>query len=240
MNLFTSEELYVMASLLGKEFIIGVEGSTLENNISDLKGMFKKNYSELEAKGVFEYRIDGTLLVDRDVGKMINVLNKADNVFVVVADCNGKKEKANYLSYGELYCKLTEQGTQYLTEILDGFSYGSILEHYGISIPAAPVKKIDIGLNDFTAADSLYKSFNTEEADAYLSNLLEDPETEKLIRECLLNKNKAFVMKEYRRLGCRLVNVNELILKFTADHLLRFDINGADTVTVSIYRKEHD
>jgi hypothetical protein len=47
MNRFTSEELYVLASLMGREFIIGVEGKTLENYRSDLKGMLMNNYSDL-------------------------------------------------------------------------------------------------------------------------------------------------------------------------------------------------
>ena len=69
--IFSSEELYVLASLLGREYLIGVEDKTLENSRSDLKGMFKRNYDDLEARGLFEYRIDGTLLVDREVKNSI-------------------------------------------------------------------------------------------------------------------------------------------------------------------------
>ena len=235
MNLFTSEEIYVLSSLLGRDYVIGVEGNTLENNRSDLNTMFKKNFSELEYKGVFEYRIDGTLFIDRDVKKMVKVLNKADDIFVVVTDLSGKRKRVNFLCYGDIYCKLIDLGSRYMTEMMDSFSYESILDSYGISIPDNHVKDVSLSLSDLKTIDDLYKSFNVTEGDEHLSNLLSDTETENLIRDCLFKKSNAFVLKEYRRIGARLVNVNELILKFVNDHILRFYISGADTVNVRVY-----
>lgn len=239
MNLFTSEELYVIASLLGKEFIIGVEGETLENNLSDLNSLFDRNFAGLESRGVFEYRIDGTLLIDREVNDLINILNKADDIFVVATDQTGKKEQVDYMRYGDLYCKLVDQGKSYLTEVLDGFSYKSILDSYGISLPDNPVKDVSFLLNDLKKLDDLYNSFNVKDADEYLSNLLSDTAAEGLVRECMLKKSNVFVLKEYRRIGCRLVNVDRLILRFVDDYILKFYISGVDTVTVSVYRKEN-
>ena len=240
MNLFTSEELYVIASLLGKEFIIGVEGETFENNLSDLNSLFDRNFTGLESRGVFEYKIDGTLLIDREVNDMIKVLNKADDIFVVATDYAGKKERVDYLRYGELNCKLVDQGNRYLTEIVDGFSNKSILDSYGISLPESPVKNVSILLNDLKTLDGLYNSFNVKEADEYLSKLLSDTAIEELIRECVLKKSNVFVLKEYRRIGHRLVNVDKLILRFVKDYILKFCISGVDMVTVSIYRKGNE
>lgn len=239
MNLFTSEELYVIASLLGKEFIIGVEGETLNDNLSDLNSLFDRNFTGLESKGVFEYRIDGTLLIDCEVYDVINVLNKADDIFVVATDHAGKKEKVDYLRYGDLYCKLVDQGKSYLTEVIDGFSYKSIIDSYGISLPDSPIKNVSFLLNDLKKMDDLYNSFNVEEANEYLSNLLSDNAMEELVRECFIKKSNAFILKEYRRIGCRLVNVDKLILRFVKDYILKFYISGVDTVTVSVYRKEN-
>lgn len=238
MNLFTSEELYVLAALLGKEFIIGVEGATLEDNRSDLDSMFERYFSGLKSKGVFEYEIDGTLSIDHEVVDLVNVLNKAEEVFVVASDFQGKKERTKYMRYGDLYYKLSDKDALYSTNVLNGFSYDSILESYGICIPNGQLKKISIFLNDLKSVDELYKTFNNDEADDYLSNLLHDTEVETLIRKCLIKKADAFIIKEYKRFGSHLTNVNELILRFVDDYVLKFSINGLDSIIVSIYRKE--
>lgn len=238
MRLFTSEELYVISSLLGAEFIVGVEGKTFENNRSDLKGMFQRNYSDLDNRGIIEYKIDGTLLVEREVRELVRVLNKADDVFVVITDRNGSTERVNYLSYEGSYCRLTVRGSQYLTEIMEGFSYGSILNSYNISIPEKPIKEIRISLNDYKEIDSQYKSFNKEEADEHLSNILQDAEAERLIRECMLRQNMFFILKEYRRIGGSLVSVDNLVLRFLDNYILKFCLIGTETIVVRVYRKE--
>ena len=240
MRLFTSEELYVVSALLGAEFIVGVEGSTFENNRSDLKGMFQRNYSDLDNRGIIEYKIDGTLIVEREVRELVRVLNKADDVFVVITDCNGTTERVNYLSYEGSYCRLTVRGSQYLTEIIEGFSYESILDLYNISIPEKPIKEIRISLNDYKEIDSQYKSFNKEEADKYLSNVLRDAEAERLIRECMIRQNMYFILKEYRRVGGSLASSDDLILRFLDKEILKFSLSGSDTVVVRVYRKEQD
>jgi len=237
MNLFTSEELYVLASLLGREFIIGVEDRTLENNRSDLKGMFRRNFTDLESRGVFEYRLDGTLLIDRDVRKIIKILNKADNVFVVATDINGKREKVNYLSYSSQFCKLIDMGSRYSMEMVSEFSYRSILDSYGIVLPASPIKKISIPLGDYKEMDELYNSFSKNEADKYLSGIVQDMEAESLIRECMVTKSGSFVMKEYCKVDSHLVAKNDLILRFVGDYILYFSIDDGETVIVSIFKK---
>ena len=238
MNLFTSEELYVLASLLGRDFIIGVEEKTYENNSSDLKGLFQKNYSALEARGVFEYRIDGTLLVDHDVKNAVKILNKADCVFVVVTNIRGSREKINFLKYGELYCRLTEKGSAYSLEVMEEFNYGSILDSFGIRLSGVPLKELCIPMTSLKEINDLYNSFSQSDADRMLAELIQDPGTEDLIRECLLRKNGSFVMKEYRRIRNTLSNNNSLILRITDDFILDFSVNDGINVMVRIYRKE--
>ena len=237
MNLFTSEEIYVLASLLGREFIIGVEDRTLENNRSDLKGMFRRNYTDLESRGVFEYRLDGTLLIDRDVRKVIKILNKADNVFVVATDINGKHEKVNYLSYSSQFCKLVDMGSRYSMEIVNEFSFQSILDLFDVVLPASPVKKVSIPLGDYKEMDNLYNSFSTNEADKYLAGIVQDLEAESLIRECLVTKSGSFVMKEYRKADSHLVAKNNLILRFVGDYILNFSIDDGENVIISCFKK---
>ena len=238
MNLFTSEEIYVLASLLGREFIVGIEGRTLENNRSDLLGMFRKNYSDLESRGVFEYRMDGTLLIDHDVRRIIKVLNRADSVFVVSTDIKGKREKITYLSYDNQFCKLIDLDSKYSMEMINEFSFLSILDSFGVVIPSASVKTISIPLVDYKEIDSLYNSFNRNEADKYLTRLVSDLEAERMIRECLVSKSGSFVLKEYSKADSHLVPKNDLFLRVTSDHILRFSIDDGETVIVNIYKKE--
>lgn len=238
MNRFTSEELYVLASLMGREFIIGVEGKTLENNRSDLKGMLMNNYSDLEVRGLLEYRIDGTLLVDPEIRKIVKILNKADDVFVVSTDINGVHEKVNYLKYGNEYCKLIDKGSSYMVEIVDEFDSNSLLGLYDIKFSGEPVKHFNIPISSLTELSDMYNSFDGSEADAMLSELIHEPETEQLMRECLSQKNNSFVMKEYKRSEKHMVNVSNYILRFIKDNMLSFSICDSDTVIMSIYRKE--
>lgn len=238
MNRFTSEELYVLASLMGREFIIGVEGKTLEDNMSDLKGMLMKNYSDLEARGLLEYRIDGTLLVDPEIRKIVKILNKADSVFVVSTDMHGAREKVNYLRYGNEYCKLIDKGTSYSAAVVDEFDSNSLLVLYGIQLSGEPLKKYSVPISFLTELSDMYNSFNGSEADAMLTEIINEPETEKMMHECLSHKNNSFVMKEYKRSGKHMVNVGNYILRYINDFVLSFSICDGDTVIMSIYRKE--
>lgn len=234
MNLFTSEEIYVLASLLGREFIVGVEDRTFEKNRSDLKGMFRRNYSDLESRGVFEYRMDGSLLIDHDVRNAIKVMNKADNVFVVATDVNGKHEKVNYLSYGNQFCKLEDLNSRYSLGMIDSFSYQSILDSYGIVLPSSLIKKISLPLADLIEINDMYNSFNTTEADKRLLDVIQDDEIVGLIRESFLKKSGMFVMKQYNKADCHLVMNNNLILRFVDGYILNFSIDDGETVIVNV------
>ena len=234
MNLFTSEEIYVLASLLGREFIVGVEDRTFEKNRSDLKGMFRRNYSDLESRGVFEYRMDGTLLIDHDVRNAIKVMNKADNAFVVATDVNGKHEKVNYLSYGNQFCKLEDLNSRYSLGMIDSFSYQSILDSYGIVLPSSLIKKISLPLANLIEINDMYNSFNTTEADKRLLDAIQDDEIVGLIRESFLKKSGMFVMKQYKKADCHLVMNNNLILRFVDDYILNFSIDDGETVIVNV------
>ena len=238
MSRFTSEELYVLASLMGLEFIIGVEDRTLENNRSGLEGLFRKNYQELEERGVFEYKIDGTLLVERDVRKSINVLNKSDQVLVVITDINGIREKINYLKYGNDYCKLTDKGSSYNLEIIDKFDIDSILSLYSIRVSDNQIKNLSLPVDSLKEISNLYNSFDENEAELMLSELIQDDGIKNDIRECLTKKNESFVLKEYKRIGNHMVNTENLILRFTDQYILSFSVADGKTVDVSIYQKE--
>ena len=239
MSHFTSEELYVLASLMGLEFIIGVEDRTLENNRSGLEGLFRKNYQELEERGVFEYKIDGTLLVERNVRKSINVLNKSDQVIVVITDIDGSREKTNYLKYGSDYCKLVDKGTSYNLEIVDEFDVDSILSRYRISISDNQIKNLNLSVDSLKEISNLYNSFDENEAEILLSELIQEDGVKAVIRECLTKKDGSFVLKEYKRNGNHMINTENLILRFTDQYILSFSVSDGKTVDVSIYQKEN-
>lgn len=236
---FSSEELYVLASLMGREYIIGVEGETLMKNAFDLQGLFTKYYSELEERGLFEYRMDGTLLLEHDIKKMIMTLNKADCVFVISTDINGYYEKVNYLSYKKECCRITDKGSIYSLEVLDSFDCDSIKNIYGVAFSGNPAKKFSIPLSSFKYICELFNSFNESEAVRLLSELLHDSENEYLLNHCLTTKKNMFVMKEYKRTGNRMVNINNLILRFIDGYILSFSICDGDTVLVNAYKKEN-
>ena len=239
MNLFTSEELYVLASLMGLEFIIGVEDRTLESNRSSLDDLFKKYCKELEDRGVIEYKIDGTLLVERNIRKSINVLNKSDHAIVVVTDINGNREKANYLKYGSDYCKLTDKGTSYDLEIIKGFDINSILSRFNISLSGDCVKTLNLSIGSLKEISDLYNAFDQMEAERKLSELIQDISVKAVISECLIKKTKFFVLKEYKRSGNHMVNTDNLIMRFADQYMLSFSVGEGNTVKVSIYQKEN-
>ena len=238
--IFSSEELYVLASLLGREYLIGVEDKTLENSRSDLKGMFKRNYDDLEARGLFEYRIDGTLLVDREVKNSIKVLNKAETVYVIATDIRGKKEKVTFLQYRNSFCKIADNGRTYSSESTDTFDEKTIMDSFNIKYSNEPISVCSIPLNSLKEICELYSSFNETEAEELLSESVLDTDAKELIHRCLISKNYSFVMKGYRKNGNHLVNVNNLFLRFCNEYILSFSIKNNDNVIVNIYRKENE
>lgn len=239
MNLFTSEELYVLAALMGRDFIIGVEGKTLETNRSNLKELYKDCFFNLEARGVFEYKIDGTLLVDREVKSIIKVLNKADGVTVVYTDINGILEKTSFLKYADEYCRLIDRGTSYEAESINYYDIGSLLNAYGIKFSSDSQFKCTLPISSLVEIGELYNSFNQNEADCLLSELVPDKETMNLIRPCLLMKNRFFVLKEYKRIGNHMVVTENLLLRFAEDYILKFVINDGINVDILICQKEN-
>ena len=235
MNTFTSEELYVLAALTRREFLIGVEGNTLEDNMADLRGLFKRNYAELEARGLVEYRMDGTLLLNREVRDSIRVLNKADSVVVVVANINGNRVKTHYLSYGNKVCRLTEDGPKYSLEIITDYDKESVLESCGIDLESSPVTELSIPLDTLNQLNESFSSFDEGEGSRILSGLTQDSRISSLMRDCMLKKNHSFVMKEYKKIGHHIVNTDNLILRFIGNNTIRFSVSDGTNVNVSIY-----
>lgn len=238
MNTFTSEEMYVLAALMGRSFLIGVEGRSFENGNSDLEAMFRKNFSKLEQRGVFEYRINGTLFIDPELRTSFRVLNKAESVFVVVTDIRGYSEKVNFLQYKDYFCRLTEKSTTYTVESTEPFNQENILKSYLISLGSEKIKEIELPIDLLRQLSELYDSFDKAEADRLLSGTVQDTEIQTLISKCLLQKNGSFVMKEYKRIGSHLVNVNSMIMRFVDDYIIDFLGCGDSDVKLRIYQKE--
>ena len=241
MNLFTSDELYVLASLLGKEFIIGIEGRTLEENRARLPEMFEENFKSLESKGVFEYKIDGTLLIDREVRDSVARLNDADTVYLIATDRNGKKENVIYLGNKGSFCKLISEASRYALEMVDTVSYERILSDYGVVIPDSPSKCAEILLEDFKRLDRLYDSFNSKEADEFLMSVIDDADTAGLLRECLTKRNGFLVLKRFDRVDSHLVNNRDtlLMLRYINGRMIAFSVEGINTVKINIFEENN-
>lgn len=235
MSVFSSAELYVLAALLGREFIFGVEGKTLEDNRSDLKDLYLKNFDHLQTRGLLEYRIDGTLLVDRESKENVKLLNEAENIILVETDLNNRFEKAHYFSLNDAFCKLTEEGLSYSLNRIDSFNEETLLDHYGININVDPVYSFSLPIITVKEVSDLYSSFAQTEGDNVLENVIEDPIVRNLIRGSLINKGNSFVMKKYKKVGRHIVNTDNLIMRFSNNYALRFSVNDGDTVIISIY-----
>ena len=236
MRFFSSKELYVLASLLGMEFLIGVEGNTFENNRAELRTLFRESYSQLEAKGIVDYKIDGTLYIDRDVRDIVELLNMADTVYLVATDHSGKLEKDNYLCRNNICCCLSETRSGYSVRKIDSIDTAVVLKEHNISWSKNTLAKMDVLLDDIRKLDGMYKSFNGMEADDYLAELVVDNDIRDLIRDCLIKKNDVFVMKKFVRKGSLLEMKEELILRFVKDCILSFSLIDIETVSITIYK----
>lgn len=236
---FTSEELYVLAAVLGREFLIGVENQTYESNLSGLKELYKSKFSSLEAGGVFEYRLDGTIIIDRDLRRIIGILNKAERVILISTDLKGKEEHVQYYNYADMYCKMALENYKYHPEITGKFSRESILEEYGVDLSVGPSGSARLSMSSLRRAYELYKSFESIEADNILQQSVPDDEVRLLIRDCLMTNNGFFVFKEYRKTGNRLIISDELIIRTIKDRLLVYEADDQNNVIVNNYRKEN-
>ena len=236
MRFFSSKELYVLASLLGMDFLVGVEGSTYDSNRSGLKNLFEENYSVLESKGIIDYKIDGILYIDRDVRESIELLNMADIVYLVATDRTGKLVKDNYFRRKDICCCLSETQSGYSVEKLDDINTDLIIQRYGIKMRRDAFFTTEISLEDMKRIDELYRTFNGIEADMYLSDLIAEDKIRVLIRECLMLKNKVFVLKKYEKQGSLLELKEQQILRFVQNFILSFSLKGLDTISITVYK----
>ena len=109
---------------------------------------------------------------------------------------------------------------------------------YSIRVSDNQIKNLSLPVDSLKEISNLYNSFDENEAELMLSELIQDDGIKNDIRECLTKKNESFVLKEYKRIGNHMVNTENLILRFTDQYILSFSVADGKTVDVSIYQKE--
>ena len=239
MRSYSSSELYVLAALLGARFIIGVEKDTYDMNLGSLNDLFLQSYSSLESKGIIEYKLDGTLFMNHETLTSVRLLYQAEKVLQLTTNIHGEVERIDYLLNEEGCCYLKRELSGYSVDSVNEKSYESILMEYGINLTHDAYKQIDIDLNTLKYIADAYKSFNAKEADEYIISMTDDEELRNLIRQCISDKAKYFVLKEYSRKNECFIKERELFAKCVEDRILVFSLKDTSIVNIRIYKKEN-
>ena len=239
----TSKDIYVLASLLKKEFVVGVEGLTLVQEIPFQREGIHFVVKSLEDRGLIKYELNGVLMVDPKIRYVMNMISDPAKVSMIRERGKKRKKQVEYRFYDK-------SGTVMLTR-------DPIAGCYEIKVdkPSSPEqtkealesafyegKELICGetilLEELMLVKDYIKEFREASGREYLKNTVKNEISLDIIMEVLRGRGESVVVRNYERRGYRLELKDSLILVKTQDHTVKLMCENNVAVDIVIFGHE--
>lgn len=211
----SSGEIYVLAGLLQYNSMIGIENVTLHAWQSDLDRHIKNTVSRLERKKLILCELNGKLLIDPHLHKMMECICEPNTVCIISGNLKSGKDSTMYVLEKDrritTISKLDDD--TYKLVCYSEYNLGTVLTGYFQDIKKFELREKML-LEDAKYAQSMIQAFQTDEATAYIRKCVSSNEAaQRLYRlltkmDCFIEirvfkKRKSF----YETIMCEIVSV---------------------------------
>ena len=236
----TSKDLYVLASLLKKEFIVGVEGLTLVQEIPFQREGISFVVRSLEERGLIKYDLNGILKVDPTIRYVIDMISDPKKVGMLHERGGQEKKQVEYRFYdreGTVSLVRDPQAGCYEISVGEAVSPEEDIKSLSESYTGgrALAFKENILLEELMLVKDYIKEFREVDGREYLKRTVHNGASLDVIMDILRGRGETIVVRQYDRKGYRLELEGIFILAESGGYGVKMNCEDNVIVEISIY-----
>lgn len=213
----SSNEILILAALLGYESVFGIEEKVFSDENTDLKTLIHQHIQKLEQDKLIRYDLDGTLYIVSALRQAVDCICTADTVGLFSTNLKSGKKASVYIMEKESFVTTLMDWDHELYQIhlSDSIPLQDILPQEILTSKQCQMKEMML-FEEAERVHSLIESFNYDDAENQLKKHIQDDTASGLIAK-ILTGNCGYASIQIHKKGPKLYNSAYNSLLVTVD-----------------------
>lgn len=239
----SAHEICVLASLFGKDYVTGVERQLPFDEIIISDEEIQAVVNSLEQRGVIRYDFSGVVAIPQNIRRVLEQLTNPKSFLLIATSDDLDNRSTVYRFFAESYSiELTHKVDADFYEVsvetpisIEEYC-ADLLVHYGFQL--SPKITSSMPAEMLLRAKGLLKEGQEQSVRTLLEQYFDEADAEEVFMSVLRDQYQSVLVKEYRRVGYRLILMSSDLISFGLNKGVRFRCEGVNKVKLEFYRRE--